>query len=533
MTLRESGQILDENGKTTDKILEQLLRRIRYNDEFPSISKYLIEINQKLASNPEVSDATELANVILKDYALTNKLLKLVNSAFYGLASGKVSTVTRAVVVLGYENIRLATISLALFEHFKNKSNAVELKEAVVRSFWSGVLARDIAALEKGIDPEEAFVCAMMSQLGKLVTIYYLPDQYRKIVLRMAETGESEVRAGKAVCGITYERLGIAVARQWNFPDQICSSMRRVTDDDLKKNGTPPAKLRVLSDMMGTLGGKIQKSGLVTDTELQNILGRYDKSIKLSRNQLKTLIKESLAKAQLHAQALEFDIDNSAFIKNLTTVVYPGRARGDGDKKHDKSRMITGFLLTDGSDLKEDAGSPSLQNPVNIIMEGIQEISEAMLSAYEINDVALMSLEIGYRALRFNRALMLIREGGGQMMSARFGYGNQSLQLIKKVKFNLAEGDDLFTRAIQSGKDLIVADTNDAQTKPVVPAWYFDLIDAPAFVFLPVMVNKVCIGAFYADRKESGQPITDKEYPHLCMLRNQLVLAIKFKQGAR
>lgn len=524
--------ILGDDDRASNKTLERMLRRIRSTDEFPSISRYLVEINEKLSSNPEASDATELANVILKDYALTNKLLKLVNSAFYGLASGKVSTITRAVVVLGYEHIRLATISLALFEHFRNKSSAVDLKEAVVGSFWSGVLARDIAGLEKGIDPEEAFVCAMMSQLGKLVMICYLPDEYHKVTQRMAQTGENEGKALKEACGISYEKLGIAVARQWNFPDQICDSMRRLSDKELDNKGNLPEKLRVLSNMVRELSNKIQKGRLVSDPVLQNLLDRHCSMIKLSRNQLKTLVKDSLGKVQQHAQALDFYVENSAFIQNLTTVVYPGRAKaGDADAKASKISMIDGFLLTDGSDLRGNEGQYAIQTPMNIILEGIQEISEAMLSEYEINDVALMSLEICYRAVRFNRALMFIREGQGQTMSARFGYGHQCLQLTKKVKFDLSGGNDLFSRSVQSGKDLIVADTNNAQTKHMVPEWYFSLVDAPAFIFLPVMIQKLCIGAFYGDRKVCGQPISDQEYRHLCLLRNQLVLAIKYQRG--
>jgi HD-like signal output (HDOD) protein len=97
--------------------LEKVLRRIRRTKDFPTISKFVIEINRKLAENTIHSSASELANFILKDYALTNKLLKLVNSAFYGFVSGKVTTVTRAVVVLGYDNVRLAAASLLLFDH--------------------------------------------------------------------------------------------------------------------------------------------------------------------------------------------------------------------------------------------------------------------------------------------------------------------------------------------------------------------------------------------------------------------------------
>jgi len=199
-----------------------MLKRIRRSEEFPSISKYLVEINRKLSAYRDTSDASDLANVILNDYALTNKLLKLVNSAFYGLAAGKVTTVTRAVVVLGYENVRLATVSLALFEHFQSKSHTADLKEALIISFWSGVLAREIAKMDDAVDPEEAFLCALLSQLGKLVMIYYLPGEYRKIADWMGAHGQGEAKAVKAACGVTYEALGKAVAGQWNFPPQIC-----------------------------------------------------------------------------------------------------------------------------------------------------------------------------------------------------------------------------------------------------------------------------------------------------------------------
>ena len=81
------------------------------------------EINKTISGDTDKSDASDLAGVILRDYALTNKLLKLVNSAYYGFASGNVSTVTRAVVLLGYEHVRMATMRLTLFEHFKSKKS--------------------------------------------------------------------------------------------------------------------------------------------------------------------------------------------------------------------------------------------------------------------------------------------------------------------------------------------------------------------------------------------------------------------------
>jgi len=512
-----------------------MLKRICRSDEFPSISKYLIEINQKLSLNPDTSDASELANVILNDYALTNKLLKLVNSAFYGSAAGKVTTVTRAVVVLGYEHIRLATISLALFEHFKSKSNASDLKEAVISSLWSGMLAREIAKMDNGIDPEEAFVCALMGQMGKLVMIYYLPDEYRKIIQWMKDHQAGESKAVKSACGITYEDLGVAVAKQWNFPTQICQSMQLLTVEDLQNKAKAPAKMWALSSLVKELGHKIREGGSGDiEKTCQHLLEQYQACIKISKRQLKTLIRDSIAKVSQHAQALNLKIESSTFINSLSAALQPGKGNaGTPDTVGGSGQATPSFQMTDGAELKATSADPLALNPKDIIMEGIQEISEAMMADHNVNDIALMSLEILYRSLGFQRALMFIRDTHSRMMNVRFGYGRNSQRLSRGAGFKVTNAKDLFNLSIQAGKDLVVSDAHDAKISDLIPAWYRDSIDAPAFIFLPVVLQKICIGAFYADRDQGGPPISETEHRHLSMLRNQLVLAIKYRQGAR
>ena len=95
--------------------------------DLPSFSKYIIEINRKLSSDSKHLSASELSNIILKDYAFATKLLKLVNSAYYTLFRGKITTITRAVVLLGFEKVSMAAASLLLFEHLKSKSSVPEL----------------------------------------------------------------------------------------------------------------------------------------------------------------------------------------------------------------------------------------------------------------------------------------------------------------------------------------------------------------------------------------------------------------------
>lgn len=139
-----------------------------------------------------------------------------------------------------------------------------------------------------------------------------------------------------------------------------------------------------------------------------------------------------------------------------------------------------------------------------------------------------MSLEILYRSLGFQRALLFLRSGDSRKIEVRFSYGANSRQLIRTVGFAVNGDKDLFNYSIKVGKDLIVANANDKKMSNLIPQWYHAHIGAPAFIFLPLVVQKVCVGALYADRDKDGPPLSVTEHRLLSMLRNQLLLAIKY-----
>ncbi len=522
-------------AQTSEDALKRVVKRIRRSKEFPTISQYITEINQKLSSVSVHTAASELANVILKDYALTNKLLKLVNSAFYGVMSGKVTTITRAVILLGYDNVRLASVSLVIFEHFKSRSALADLKDAVICSFWCGVIAKEIARSEETVDPEEAFICALLHQLGRLLTIFHTPDDYREIKYRIVEKGESERKAVKGVLGVSYSVLGMAVAKLWNFPEGIRKSMAYTPKETLclqSKDFDPLCALASFSNQLGQLidtGNWYRK-----DEALGRLLDDYSKCVLISKRQLKTLMQNSLESVDKHADALQFSIEDSGFMQRLTHFCLGRNNLPKGCKTKDSDR-------TDGQSVQSfrfaevNGGHPGpLRNkvidPSSIILEGLQEVTRSMVADSDMNNVALMSLEIIYRALKFNRVLMFVAESNQQTMEARFGYGKNVLHIVKQVQFEiLSDGKDVFNQALNTSQDLIVEDSHATTLHRLIPDWYRRHIDAPAFIFLPVLFHKTCLGAFYADRAQAGPPISDLELRHVNMLRNQLILAIKFR----
>jgi eukaryotic-like serine/threonine-protein kinase len=270
------------------------------------------------------------------------------------------------------------------------------------------------------------------------------------------------------------------------------------------------------------------------DKALQELLNRFKAVINISKAQLVKLIKASVDKVQHHAQAMDFGIANSFFFNQLLGVVTPPEEQQARAEPTPPAVLASAsFRLADTMDLKMGVHGPVAANPIDLIMDGVQEISQAMMADYDLNDIALMSLEILYRSLDFARALMFIRDGRSNRMDVRFGYGHQYQGLIRSVGFKVQEGKDLFNLSVQVGKDLIMTDSSDPNISHLIPEWYRRHIDAPAFIFLPIIVQKVAIGALYADRKTVGRPISDIEHRHLSMLRNQMVLAIRYRQGTR
>ena len=218
--------------------LEFLLRRMRHKTDFPAMSDSVVRIRK--VANSENESLNSLSSEILKDVALTNKLLRLVNTAHYSNAGGgSITTVSRAVALVGFSGIRNLAMSLVLLEHMHDKAHADQLKEEFLRALMAGTLASELGSHLN--DGEEAFIAAMFQNLGRLLTEYYFAEEARQI-RGMVVGGEREGRgkvgeeeASIRVLGLSFEELGLGIAKSWGLPDTLKRCMR-------KGAGDPPSR---------------------------------------------------------------------------------------------------------------------------------------------------------------------------------------------------------------------------------------------------------------------------------------------------
>ena len=165
---------------------------------------------------------------------------------------------------------------------------------------------------------------------------------------------------------------------------------------------------------------------------------------------------------------------------------------------------------------------------VDTIISGIQDMSAAMIGKYDINDIALIALESMYRGFGFNRAVFFLMNENKKKLEARFGYGRDIEHIAKRFSFEIAGTQSIFNIALAKQKDIIIPNTGEGHIHQLIPQWFRHRFNTPSFVFLPITYEKTCIGAFYADREKPGPPLPEGQYKYLNMLRNQLLLAIRY-----
>lgn len=200
--------------------LKALVQKIT---DLPTLPSMMATIT-RLMQDPRTS-AEELGRAIATDPALVSKVLKLVNSAFYGFP-GRISTITQAIVILGFSTIRNVVLTTSVLKVFGNsKSRAFDVEMFWEHSLLTGALAKSLA-LEKDLPfTEETFIAGLLHDMGRMVLSQRLTAEFEKVVAFREKTGAGQLESEKAVLGLTHGEIGGWLARKWNLPTPFVDSM--------------------------------------------------------------------------------------------------------------------------------------------------------------------------------------------------------------------------------------------------------------------------------------------------------------------
>jgi len=191
----------------------------------PTLPTVLTELSRRMEDPKTSSD--DLAQVILQDQAISSKVLKLVNSPFYGY-SGRINTINQGIVILGFNAVKNLVLSTSVIEAFKGTESGenFRIENLWVHSAAVAGVSKLLAERSGGADPEEAFVVGLLHDIGKILLWISEPKLLSGCIaasqLHKLPLGEVE----RKVVGFGDNELAAVLAEKWKFPASLREALR-------------------------------------------------------------------------------------------------------------------------------------------------------------------------------------------------------------------------------------------------------------------------------------------------------------------
>jgi HD-like signal output (HDOD) protein len=207
-----------EAADKTKVLIDKALASIGDIATLPEVTIKIIE----LVEDPK-STARDLHEVIKNDPALSVKVLKVVNSAFYGLP-GQVASVDRAIILLGLSAVKNIAIAASIARLFKGKRISEHFSAA---DLWRHSVAVAVGARMLGkisphpVMPDELFVAGLIHDIGMLVERQGFPDEFSRIINRCTEEELDFLETERETIGADHQAFGVALTTKWKFPRHL------------------------------------------------------------------------------------------------------------------------------------------------------------------------------------------------------------------------------------------------------------------------------------------------------------------------
>jgi len=492
--------------------------------ELPAMSHNVQELLSLAHSSR--SAGYELSKVILKDYSLTNKVLQVVNSAYYSLGR-PVNSITKAVTILGFDAVRDLATAIALFEDFLRTGVEKEgISKILTRSFLSALQARDLA-VEKNINvvPEEAFICALLHGLGRIVVCIYLPDMYREIESRVSSGMAEDSAALQVLDGLTFDKIGEEVAAFWNLSEKVIASM----------DPNPPGP-KSGYDTLGYLKNISSFSNRLIDTvcegkDLEPLVALYGEMFSVSKEEAVEMVNKSVEASGDISESLRYGLSKLKIRSRLRGLEEemkdPEKAARKKRKKSEEQEPRE--EIVDAQHAQEEEGVLELDAlPVSqdkSINDFIRDLTETLMGPFSLNDFYVNLLEALYRGIGFDRVLLAVIaiQPTRKVLLGRFGLGDIDPAGISRFEHDLALSNFVIPKALEACKDMAVP-PNASGVFPDSLKYFVK--DRTVYLF-PICIDEKPIGLIYLDRKKGRPKLDSSRIKATRLFRDFAVMAIR------
>ncbi|RQS72973.1 HDOD domain-containing protein [Burkholderia sp. Bp8963] len=455
-------------------LLDKLWARMNERGDFPLLSESLRATMAAMKSDD--LDFTALVRVVLSDFALTQKVLRLANSAMYMAFGGNITTVTRALMVLGMDAVGHLVVGLKLVDHFHQSTpRRIDAKLELNRALLSGCVARKLTEHVDLRAGEEAIVCTLMRQVGKLLVVCYLDTEWDRIRRRAAELHGDEAAACIDVLGVGFDEIGLEAATRWRLPELVRAGMA----DDAR--------------LVALIGGDAPQDEAndpddgdnpASEVRWLRAVSRCSTEVAAALTMPASPQRDARIASVAQHYGAELDTSPDALIQIAEQLA-----------REETSDTVMREIV----ELRANADAIARAGDTEACLEAGLADLRALPSEHVLTPVLALASESLLAGLAFTRTVMFVRHDDGSF-AARLGFGPGVDAALGQLRFDERFEPDVFHLAITNSVGIFIEQAQDPKMVKRLPAWYLDAFDdTHAFVLLPVRVDTSTVALLYGD----------------------------------
>jgi hypothetical protein len=511
---------------------EDVVRQILEAADFPMFSHQMCEIMASLDGGE--ASAQRLANLVLRDYALTVKVIRTANTVHYNRTGRPVQSATHAMMLLGASTVRDLASGLLLFEHYSNRSPG--LKELMLLSLLTAGHAREIALRAGTVDPRRRSCAACSATSARCSS----PRTSRASTPRCCARPPSAASWARCIRACTPpRRCSAARSRTWAWRSPATGGCRtRCSAACARPAGAREQGLELMTAFGHELTNAIYREEAATARNAVGAVMRgYGPRLQLTRDVLAAVAESAMAGTRETFANARVALDDLRLARQISAALSEERheqpptgavaagAPSDGGQ-------AAGGAPTDGRAARPSPDAPPISGPpLAALRDRLAlevENASADVTVYDLQRTVLIALEAMMRGGPVDRAAFCVPDARLTALSARFALGEGAEQLLAGTLLPLAAATGAAGPVLLRGQEVVIsaADGLVAYDAQLLRAW-----NASAVALLPVAVDGVTIGCVYADRRVAS-PATD--VPAIAYLRRvvaALTRAIVLRRG--
>jgi len=228
-------------------VSDELLELCERMPAFPASVQQVISLTSDINSSPK-----ELVKVIDHDPVLTMKILKVANSAYFGL-SRQIVSINHAVVYLGLNTVKHVALAIAAIGSLPKDNDAgFDMDDFLLHSLTTAVITRSLARIMKvpEVDAANFFVAGLLHDIGQVVFAQFKPVEFKKALQQCRDHGVSLHEMEADFCGHDHSELGAVLCETWSFPEPLVSAIRMHHLPGTGRDATPVRKCLFVANLL-------------------------------------------------------------------------------------------------------------------------------------------------------------------------------------------------------------------------------------------------------------------------------------------